>query len=85
MRFVLRILKALALLLVLLVITAASWLFIRPPELLSVGDGYAAKIVCSNVFIAGRGPRMCFMTMSRRPEIRCCGSCVSASTATTTA
>jgi len=54
MRLVLRILKALALLLVVVVIAAAGWLFIRPPELLRVGDGYAAKIVCSNVFLAGR-------------------------------
>ncbi|MBY3217261.1 serine hydrolase [Rhizobium laguerreae] len=54
MRFVLRVLKALALLLVLFVVAGAAWLFVRPPELLRVGDGYAAKIVCSNVFIAGR-------------------------------
>ncbi|WP_064694710.1 serine hydrolase domain-containing protein [Rhizobium aegyptiacum] len=54
MRFVPRVLKALALLLVVVVTTAAGWLFVRPPELLRVGDGYAAKIVCSNVFIAGR-------------------------------
>lgn len=26
----------------------------QPPELLRVGTGYAAKIICSNVFIAGR-------------------------------
>ncbi|WP_275791127.1 serine hydrolase domain-containing protein [Pararhizobium gei] len=32
----------------------AGWLVILPPELLRVGDGYAAKIVCSNVFLAGR-------------------------------
>lgn len=31
-----------------------AWLAVAPPELLRVGDGYAAKIVCSNVFIAGR-------------------------------
>ncbi|PDS75905.1 6-aminohexanoate hydrolase [Rhizobium sp. L43] len=54
MRFVLRILKALVLLIVLVVIGAGGWLFVQPPELLRVGDGYAAKIVCSNVFIAGR-------------------------------
>ncbi|MBX5039870.1 serine hydrolase [Rhizobium lentis] len=54
MRFVLRVLKALALLLVLVITVAAGWLFVWPPELLRVGDGYAAKIVCSNVFIAGR-------------------------------
>lgn len=33
---------------------AAGWLFFKPPELLKVGDAYAAKIVCSNVFLAGR-------------------------------
>ncbi|OLP56517.1 6-aminohexanoate hydrolase [Rhizobium rhizosphaerae] len=33
---------------------AAGWLAAAPPELLLVGDGYAAKIVCSNVFLAGR-------------------------------
>ncbi|MBB3352752.1 hypothetical protein FHT70_002685 [Rhizobium sp. BK049] len=54
MRFVLRVLKALALLVVLIVVAGAAWLFVRPPELLRVGGGYAAKIVCSNVFIAGR-------------------------------
>ncbi|AHK44888.1 6-aminohexanoate-dimer hydrolase protein [Ensifer adhaerens OV14] len=31
-----------------------GWLAVAPPGLLKVGDGYAAKIVCSNVFIAGR-------------------------------
>ncbi|WP_454849921.1 serine hydrolase domain-containing protein [Rhizobium binxianense] len=56
MRFVLRILKALVLTLVLVVVGGAVWLFVRPPELLRVGDGYASKIVCSNVFIAGRDP-----------------------------
>lgn len=30
------------------------WLFAAPPELLRVADGYAAKMVCSNVFLAGR-------------------------------
>ncbi|ODR88208.1 serine hydrolase domain-containing protein [Sinorhizobium alkalisoli] len=36
---------------------AAGWLALYPPELLKVGDGYAAKIVCSNVFLAGRDPQ----------------------------
>ena len=27
---------------------------LAPPELIRVGSGYTAKIVCSNVFIAGR-------------------------------
>lgn len=34
----------------------ASWLIVSPPALLSVGTGYAAKTVCSNVFVAGRDP-----------------------------
>lgn len=42
--------------LVLLVAVGASWLIVSPPSLLRVGSGYAAKIVCSNVFIAGRDP-----------------------------
>ncbi len=33
---------------------AAGWIVVAPPELLRVGTGYAAKIVCSNIFIAGR-------------------------------
>ena len=32
----------------------AIWLATAPPELLRLGNGYAAKIVCSNVFLAGR-------------------------------
>ncbi|OAP38373.1 6-aminohexanoate hydrolase [Sinorhizobium glycinis] len=36
----------------------AGWLAFFPPELLKVGDGYAAKIVCSNVFLAGRDPEV---------------------------
>jgi CubicO group peptidase (beta-lactamase class C family) len=35
---------------------AAGWLAIAPPEVLRVGTGYAAKIVCSNVFLAHRDP-----------------------------
>ena len=33
---------------------AAGWLYFAPPELIRVAAGYSAKIVCSNVFIAGR-------------------------------
>jgi CubicO group peptidase (beta-lactamase class C family) len=36
---------------------AAGWLALFPPELLKVGDGYAAKSVCSSVFLAGRDPQ----------------------------
>ena len=41
-------------LVVLLLVGVAAWLGFNPPELLRVGTGYAAKIVCSNVFIAKR-------------------------------
>lgn len=54
MRVVPRIFKGLALLVILVAVGAVAWLSIAPPELLKVGNGYAAKIVCSNVFIAGR-------------------------------
>ncbi|NOD31876.1 MULTISPECIES: serine hydrolase domain-containing protein [Ruegeria] len=33
-----------------------GYLLIAPPDLLKVGTNYSAKIVCSNVFIAGRDP-----------------------------
>ncbi|MCR6499967.1 beta-lactamase family protein [Shinella sp. CPCC 101442] len=44
-------------LLVLTVVVGASWLIVSPPALLSVGSGYAAKIVCSSVFVSGRDAR----------------------------
>lgn len=37
-----------------LLIVGFFWLWLAPPDLLRVGTGYAAKIVCSNVFLAGR-------------------------------
>jgi CubicO group peptidase (beta-lactamase class C family) len=45
-----RILLALGLLL----LGAGVWLRLAPPELIRVGAGYSAKIVCSSVFIGGR-------------------------------
>ena len=42
---------------VLILLAIAAWTLVRnPPELLRVGAGYAAKTVCSNVFVAGREP-----------------------------
>src|SRR3981081_3823871 len=38
----------------LLVLVFGLWL--KPPDVLRVGANYAAKIVCSNVFLAGRDP-----------------------------
>jgi len=42
--------------LVLLIAALAFALWIKPPDLLRVGANYSAKIVCSNVFLAGRDP-----------------------------
>ncbi|MBB5701902.1 hypothetical protein FHS76_001764 [Ochrobactrum daejeonense] len=49
-----RIAKRLGGFLLVVLLGAVIWLAVKPPELLRVGTGYAAKIVCSNVFIAGR-------------------------------
>ncbi|KXO76509.1 serine hydrolase domain-containing protein [Brucella anthropi] len=49
-----RIVKFVGGLLLAIVLGAILWLTVRPPELLRVGTGYAAKIICSNVFVAGR-------------------------------
>jgi CubicO group peptidase (beta-lactamase class C family) len=54
MRIILKIVKWLPRLVVLAVVALFAWLYIAPPELIRVGSGYSAKIVCSNVFIAGR-------------------------------
>ncbi len=35
-------------------VAAGGYLWIAPPDLLKVGTNYSAKIVCSNVFLAGR-------------------------------
>ncbi|MEX0276116.1 MAG: serine hydrolase domain-containing protein [Ruegeria sp.] len=40
--------------LALCIVAAVGYLLIAPPNLLKVGTNYSAKIVCSNVFIAGR-------------------------------
>lgn len=54
MRILAKLVKWLLLLVVVTIVGAAGWLYIAPPDLIRVGTGYAAKIVCSNVFIAGR-------------------------------
>lgn len=52
-----RFLKVTGSILLLAILAAVLWLGFRPPELLKVGTGYAAKIVCSNVFLANRDPQ----------------------------
>jgi len=51
-----RIAKWIVVLVVLAVAGIVGWLAIAPPDLIRVGAAYSAKIVCSNVFIAGRDP-----------------------------
>jgi len=54
MRLLARIVKIVLGILVVAVFGLLTWIYISPPELLRVGSGYAAKMVCSNVFLAGR-------------------------------
>ncbi len=56
MRLISRVIGAVIMLLLIIVAGGAMWLSVSPPELLKVGDGYAAKIVCSNTFVAKRDP-----------------------------
>lgn len=51
-----RILRRLVAVIILVMLALFCLLWLRPPALLRVGAGYAAKIVCSNVFLAGRDP-----------------------------
>ncbi len=57
MRLIFRLLRTLVLLLLVAIAGLFAWLYAAPPELIRVGSGYAAKIVCSNVFLAGRDPQ----------------------------
>jgi CubicO group peptidase (beta-lactamase class C family) len=49
-----KILRRVAIAIVLLVLALTLYLWMAPPGLLRVGANYSAKIVCSNVFLAGR-------------------------------
>jgi hypothetical protein len=54
MRLLVRFVKILISVIVVGLIGLGTWLYVSPPELLRVGSGYSAKMVCSNVFLAGR-------------------------------
>lgn len=71
MRLFGRIIRGLVLALVMFITAIVFWLSLSPPALLLVGTGYAAKIVCSNVFLAGREPEVVLAWMCRRPAILC--------------
>jgi CubicO group peptidase (beta-lactamase class C family) len=58
---------AIALVLLLLVLAFALWM--KPPEILRVGANYSAKIVCSNVFLAGRDPDEVLRTDVQAPGV----------------
>jgi CubicO group peptidase (beta-lactamase class C family) len=64
-KIVLRTVIILAVLLAVLLF--ALWL--KPPDLLRVGANYSAKIVCSNVFLAGRDPDEVLRTDVQAPGI----------------
>jgi CubicO group peptidase (beta-lactamase class C family) len=63
--------SALGLVLLLLLLVIALWL--KPPDILRVGANYAAKIVCSNVFLAGRDPDEVLRTDVQAPGIALLG------------
>lgn len=54
MRLLAVVVKWLLVLAALAVAGVAAWLYLAPPALIRVATGYSAKIVCSNVFVAGR-------------------------------
>src|ERR1700682_4538499 len=56
-----------ALVLLLLVLAFAPWM--KPPEILRVGANYSAKMVCSNVFLAGRDPDEVLRTDVQSPGV----------------
>ncbi|HEY2678733.1 MAG TPA: serine hydrolase [Steroidobacteraceae bacterium] len=51
-----KILRRILAAIVLVLLAALGYLWLKPPALLRVGANYAAKIVCSNVFLADRDP-----------------------------
>src|ERR1700733_3116356 len=54
MRWVLKIFKFLVAILLVAILALSGWIAFMRPELLPVLSAYAAKTVCSNVFIAKR-------------------------------
>jgi CubicO group peptidase (beta-lactamase class C family) len=51
-----KIIRGIAVTFVVLLLVLLFALWVKPPEILRVGANYSAKIVCSNVFLAGRDP-----------------------------
>jgi CubicO group peptidase (beta-lactamase class C family) len=64
-----KIIGRIALVLVLLLSVLLLSLWLRPPDILRVAANYSAKIVCSNVFLAGRDPEDVLRTDVQAPGI----------------
>jgi CubicO group peptidase (beta-lactamase class C family) len=64
-----KVLRRLAVALGLLLLLCALALWVKPPDILRVGANYAAKIVCSNVFLAARDPDEVLRTDVQAPGI----------------
>jgi CubicO group peptidase (beta-lactamase class C family) len=64
-----KVMSATATLLILLLAAAIFALWINPPDLLRVGANYTAKIICSNVFLAGRDPDEVLRTDVQSPGV----------------
>ncbi|MAS03607.1 MAG: 6-aminohexanoate hydrolase [Ahrensia sp.] len=62
-----RIVKGVVALLAAVILGFAGWLYFAPPDLIRVGSHYSAKIVCSNVFLAGRDPQATLETDVQAP------------------
>ncbi len=65
----LKILRRLAAAFALLLLAVRICAVARPPDILRVGANYSAKIVCSNVFLAGRDPDEVLRTDVQAPGI----------------
>ncbi len=52
-----------------LILILAPALWLRPPDILRVGANYTAKMVCSNVFLAGRDPDEVLRTDVQAPGV----------------
>jgi CubicO group peptidase (beta-lactamase class C family) len=64
-----RVIVRVAIALIVLLLVLAFVLWIKPPDLLRVGANYSAKIVCSNVFLAGRDPDEVLRTDVQAPGV----------------
>jgi CubicO group peptidase (beta-lactamase class C family) len=64
-----KILRRIVSVIVLMLLAALVYLWLKPPALLRVGANYAAKIICSNVFLADRDPNEVLVEDVQAPGI----------------